>query len=167
MGLRGWIGFFVILAICALLIVGNATVYGPARTKLHELNSAFAVSRNEVAYLKSNPEQFELIASYLPERLEGSEGGEQVLISKISEIVKNAGMVMTDVQPGKVTQDGSYKRRQFKLDVKGDYREFARLMRSLETMPEIVIVESFDLLSGSLGGEREHSARITVTIIGY
>jgi Tfp pilus assembly protein PilO len=167
MGFRSWTGLLVVFAVCVLLIVGDAAVFRPARTKLHELIGALAVSRNEAAYLKSNPEQFEIIASFLPEKPDDPNGGEQRFLSRISDKIKSAGMMMTDVEPRKATQDGSYMRRQFKLDVEGEYREFASLMRHLETMPEVVIINSFDVRSGSLRKRSDHTATITLTVIGY
>jgi Tfp pilus assembly protein PilO len=167
MGFRSWTGFIVILAICALLIVGDTAVFRPAQMRLHELNSALAVSQNESTYLKAHPEHFELVASYLPEKSDEQSGGEQRTLAKISEQVKNSGMVMTDVEPRKTTQDGSYVRRQFKLEVEGSFREFASLLRYLETMPEIVLINSFDLTSGALRKKDDHKAIITLTVIGY
>lgn len=166
MGFRSWTGFVVILAICVLLIVGNAAVYRPARTRLHELNSALAVSRNESAYLKSNPEHFELVASFLPDNPDSVGRGEQQFLAKISDRIKSLGMTMTDVEPRKVTEYGSYMRRQFKLEVDGSYREFASLLRYLETMPEVVLVNSFDLRSGTLRRKDDHTAIISLTVIG-
>ncbi|MBN2566135.1 MAG: type 4a pilus biogenesis protein PilO [Candidatus Eisenbacteria bacterium] len=167
MGFRSWTGFALILAICALLIAGDAAVFRPARVRLHELNSALAISQNESTYLKANPEHFELVASFLPQKSDDPNGGEQRFLSKISERIKSAGMTMTDVEPRKVTEDGSYTRRQFKLEVKGEFREFASFLRYLETMPEVVLINSFDLTSGTLRKQDSHSATMTLTVIGY
>jgi hypothetical protein len=166
MGFRSWTGFVAILAIAVLLIIGNAAVLRPARTRLHELNSALAVSRSESAYLKGNPEHFELVASFLPESPDSLGGGEQRFLGKISDRIKSLGMTMTNVEPRKVTPEGSYVRRQFKMEVEGSYREFASLLRYLETMPEVVMLNTFELRSGTLRRTSDHTAIITLTVIG-
>jgi Tfp pilus assembly protein PilO len=167
MGFRSWTGFGIILAICALLLVGNAAFLRPAHRRLHEVNGALAVSKNETAYLKSNPGHFELMASFLPEKTEEGTGGEQRLLSKISELIKGAGMVMTEVEPGKVSAQGPYTRREFKVEAQGNFREFARLLRDLETMRDVVIINSFELVSGTLRRQSDDSAVISLTVIGY
>jgi Tfp pilus assembly protein PilO len=76
-------------------------------------------------------------------------------------------MVLTRVEPRRVVQDGSYTHRTFKLEVEGGYRQFANFLRYMELLPEIVIVNSFELHSRQVRRESTHSATLMVTVIGY
>jgi Tfp pilus assembly protein PilO len=111
----------------------------------------------------------ERILDFLPERPEdGSNGGgEQRFLETISERLQDTGMVLTRVEPQRVREHGSYTRRVFKLEVEGRYRDFANFLRYLELMPEVVIVEGFELKSRQLSGRSRHSATLTVTVIGH
>jgi hypothetical protein len=168
MGIRSWIGFAIIIVICALLLVANATVYQPRKARLIELNRELAVAETEHAYVAGHSMHLERIEDFLPERLDGSNGGgEQRLLEKISEKLQDMGMVLTRVEPQRVRPQGSYTRRGFKFEVEGRYREIANFLRYLELMPEVVIVESFELKSRQLGGKSRHSATLIVTVIGH
>jgi Tfp pilus assembly protein PilO len=167
MGIRSWIGFAVIIVICALLLVANATVYQPRRERLQELNRELAVTETEHAYVAGHSMHLERILDFLPERSEEANGGgEQQFLEKISERLQDAGMVLTRVEPQRVRPFGSYMRRGFKFEVEGRYRDFANFLRYLELMPDVVVVESFEIKSKQLGGKNRHSATLMVTVIG-
>ena len=167
MGIRSWIGFAVILVICALLVAADATVYRPRRAKLHELTRELAIAESDRAYVVGHGVQLDRILDFLPGEVDGVNDGEQRFLSNIGDKLREAGMVLTRVDPGRVQEDGSYTRRTFKLEVEGGYRQFANFLRYLELLPEVVIVNSFELHSGRAGGKSKHSAMLTVTVIGH
>ncbi|MFH1689694.1 MAG: type 4a pilus biogenesis protein PilO [Candidatus Eisenbacteria bacterium] len=166
---RSWIGIAVILVICALLFVADMTVYRPRRAKLEELNQELAIAETERAYVAGHAAHLVRILDFLPKQMEG-EGvneGEQQFLSRISGELQDSGMVLTRVEPQRVQQDGSYTRRGFKLEVEGGYKEFANFLRYLELMPEVVMVNSFELHSKQAGRRANHAATLKVTVIGY
>jgi hypothetical protein len=169
MGIRSWIGFAVIIVICALLLVADATVYRPRRMRLHELNQELAVAETEHAYVAGHSMHLERILDFLPERPENGSngGGEQQFLEKISARLQEQGMVLTRVEPQRVREHGSYTRRVFKLEIEGRFRDFANFLRYLELMPEVVIVDAFELKSKQLSGRSRHSATLIVTVIGH
>lgn len=167
MGIRSWIGFAVIIVVCALLLVADATVYRPRKARLSDLNRELAVAETEHAYVAGHSTHLERILDFLPESPEGTNGGEQQFLEKISERLQDTGMVLTRVEPQRVRPHGAYTRRGFKLEVEGRYRGFANFLRYLELMPEVVIVESFELRSRQLGGRSKHAATLIVTVIGH
>jgi Tfp pilus assembly protein PilO len=169
MGTRSWIGIAVILIICVLLFVADMTAYRPRRARLEELNRELSIAENERAYVAGHATRLVRILDFLPKPVEG-EGvneGEQQFLSRISKELQDSGMVLTRVEPQRVQQDGSYTRRGFKLEVEGGYREFANFLRYLELMPEVVIVNSFELHSKQVGRREQHSATLKVTVIGH
>lgn len=167
MGIRSWIGLAVILIVCALLLVANGAVYNPRKEKLEELNRELAIAETERAYVAGHATQLDRILDFLPEPVEGVNEGEQQFLSKISEKLQDFGMVLTKVEPQRVVQDGQFTRRTFKLEVDGGYRQFANFLRYLELLPEVVIVNTFELNSRQVRRASKHSASMTVTVIGY
>ena len=167
MGIRSWIGFAVIVVICALLIVADAMVYRPRRVKLKELTRELAIAESDRASVVGHWVQLDRILDFLPGEVEAVNEGEQRFLLNIGEELRDAGMVLTRVEPGQVQEDGSYTRRTFKLEVEGGYRQFANFLRYLELLPEVVIVRSFVLHSGRARRESNHSATLTVTVIGH
>jgi len=165
MGIRSWLGFVVLLVICALLYVADGTVYRPRRERLMELTRELAIAESEHAYVAGHSVQLERILDLLPDEVEGVNEGEQQFLSNISQEVQGAGMVLTRVEPRRVVQDGSYTRRTFKLEVEGGYRQFASFLRYMELLPEVVIVNSFELHSRQVRRGSKHSATLMVTVI--
>ncbi len=166
---RSWIGIAFILVVCAVLLLADMTAYRPRREKLEELNRELAVAESERAYVAGNAAHLMRILDFLPKPTEG-EGvneGEQQFLSRISEELRDSGMVLTRVEPERVEEDGSYTRRTFKLEIEGGFREFANFLRYLELMPEVVIVNSFELHSKELGRRTQHSATLKITVIGH
>jgi len=167
MGIRSWIGFAVIIVICALLVVADATVYRPRRAKLKELTRELAIAEGDRAYVVGHWIELERILDFLPGEVDGVNDGEQLFLSNIGEKLREIGMVLTRVDPGRVLEDGSYTRRAFKLEVEGGYRQFANFLRYLELLPEVVVVNSFELHSGRAGGKGKHTATLAVVVIGH
>jgi Tfp pilus assembly protein PilO len=167
MGIRSWLGVLIIVVICALLLVADATVYRPRRVKLAELTRELAIAESEHAYVAGHSVQLERILDFLPDKVEGVNEGEQQFLSNISQELQGAGMVLTRVEPRRVVQDGSYTRRTFKLEVEGGYRQFANFLRYLELLPEVVIINSFELHSKQVRRGSKHSATLMITVIGY
>ena len=167
MGIRSWIGLAVIIVICALLLVADATVYRPRRAKLEELTRELAIAESDRDYVAGHRIELDRILDFLPGEAEGANDGEQRFLSNIGETLRDAGMVLTRVDPGRVREDGSYTRRTFKLEVEGGYRQFANFLRYLELLPEVVIVNSFELHSGRAGRGSKHTATLVVTVIGH
>ncbi|MCK4511019.1 type 4a pilus biogenesis protein PilO [bacterium] len=167
MGIRSWLGLALIVVICALLFVADGTVYRPERERLRELTRELAIAESEQAYVAGHSIQLERILDLLPNEVEGVNEGEQRFLSNISQELQGAGMVLTRVEPRRVLQDGLYTRRTFKLEVEGGYREFANFLRYMELLPEVVIVNSFELHSRQVKRGSKHSAKLMVTIIGY
>ena len=167
MGTRSWLGVVVIVAICALLLVADGTVYRPRRERLRELTRELAIAESEHAYVAGHWMQLERILELLPDDAEGVTEGEQQFLSNISRQLQGAGMVLTRVEPRRVVEDGSYTRRTFKLEVEGGYRQFANFLRYMELLPEVVIVNSFELRSRQVRRGSNHTATLTVTVIGH
>ena len=167
MPIRSWLGAVVIIVICALLFVADGTLYRPQRERLWELTRELAVAESEHAYVAGHSLYLERILDLLPDDVDGVNEGEQQFLSDISGQLQGAGMVLTRVEPRRVVQDGSYTRRTFKLEVEGGYRQFANFLRYMELLPEVVIVNSFDLHSRQVRRGGKHSATLTVTVIGY
>lgn len=167
MGIRSWIGFAIIVVICALLLVADATVYHPRREELRELTRELAIAENDLSYVAVHSLEFERMLDFLPEKIEGAIGGEQQFLSQISEKLNDSGMVLMQVEPRRVVEDGAYTRRTFKLKLEGGYREFANFLRYLELLPEVAVVNSFELQSRHVRQGNRHSASLMVTIIGY
>jgi hypothetical protein len=160
MGTRSWIGVAVIIVICAALLIADMTVYRPRRMKLDELNRELAVAESEMAYVAGHASHLARILDFLPKPIEGegANEGEQQFLSQ---------MVLMRVEPQRVQEDGSYTRRGYKLEVEGGFRQFANFLRYLELMPEVVIVNSFEIHSKEIGRRSQHSATLKVTVIGY
>jgi len=167
MGIRGWIGFAIILIICVLMFVADAGVYQPRREKLGELTRELAIAEAERTYVAGNSTSLDRIGDFLPEEVEGVNEGEQRFLQNISAELRRNSMVLTKVEPQRVVQDGQYTRRSFKLEVEGGFRHFANFLRYLELMPEVVIVNGFELNSARVRRVDKHSATMTVTVIGY
>lgn len=167
MGIRSWLGVVVIVVICALLFVADGTLYRPSRERLRELTRELAIAESEHAYVAGHSIQLERILEFLPDDVEGVNEGEQQFLSNISQQLQGSGMVLTRVEPRRVVEDGSYTRRTFKLEVEGGYREFANFLRYMEFLPEVVIVNSFELHSREMRRGSKHSATLMVTVIGY
>jgi len=142
-------------------------VYRPRRAKLAELNRELAIAESEHAYVAGHSVELERILDFLPDEIEGANEGEQQFLSNISEKLQGAGMVLTRVEPRRVVQDGSYTRRAFKLEVEGGYRQFANFLRYLELLPEVVIINSFELHSKQVRRGSKHSATLMITVIGH
>jgi len=147
--------------------VADSTVYRPRREKLRELTRELAIAESEHAYVAGHAIQLERILDLLPDEVEGVNEGEQQFLSSISQELQGAGMVLTRVEPRRVVQDGSYTRRTFKLEVEGGYRQFANFLRYMELLPEVIIVNSFELHSKQVRRGSKHSATLMVTVIGH
>lgn len=167
MRIRVWVGFTTIIAISALLVVADATVYRPRTEKLTELTIELAVAETEHAYVEGHLTNLERILDFLPEETERVNEGEQQFLSNISKELQDVGMVLTRVEPRHVLQDGPYKRRTFKLEIEGGFREFANFLRYLELLPEVVAVNSFELHSKQVRRGKKHSTTLMVTVTGY
>ena len=169
MGIRSWIGVAIILVICAALFVADMTVFRSQREKLAELNQELAIAETERAYVAGHAEHLMRILDFLPKQIEGEgvNAGEQQFLSRISAELQDSGMVLTRVEPQRVQSDGAYTRRGYKLEIEGGYREFANFLRYLELMPEIVMVNSFELHSKQAGRRAKHAATLKVTVIGH
>lgn len=167
MGIRSWIWFGVIIVICVALLSANALYCGPRRERLAELTRELAVAEQEFAYLSGNVEDFERIRDFLPAEVEGEGEGAQRFLSMVSTELERVGMVLDEVEPKRVTPQGVYTRREYKLNVEGNYRQLANFLRYLETRPEVVLVEAFSWQSRALREHRRDRGSITVAVIGY
>jgi hypothetical protein len=167
MAIRSWLGVVVTVAICALLFVADGTLYRPHRERLRELTRELAVAESEHAYVAAHSIYLQRILDLLPDDDDGVNEGEQRFLSNISQRLQSSGMVLTRVEPRRVVRDGSYTRRAFKLEVEGGYRQFANFLRYMELLPEVVMVNSFELHSRQVRQGSEHSATLMVTVIGY
>lgn len=166
MAVRTWIGIAAVIAICALLVVGEAAWYRPKRERLDDLRREVAVAENEFVYVAGHGEDFERMEAFLPEPADEANGGEQVFLSKISGELQRIGMVLTRVEPRRSQPYGVYVKRTFKLDIEGNYRQFANFMRYLETIPEVVVIDAFELHSRQIRRNNRHGAKLTITVIG-
>ena len=167
MGIRSWIGFAVIVLITVLLITGDALVLQPKKERLRALSRKLAVTEQEFAYVAGNTTGLNKIKEFVPRTVEGDNEAEQLFLATISEELQNSGMVLTRVEPKRVQLYGSYKKRSYKLDIEGGYRQFANFMRFLERMPEVVTIDSFEWHSRLLREQRRHSGTLSLTVIGY
>ena len=167
MGIRAWIGFTLVIAICLMLVLLSTTVYRPRRQVLADVTSELALSDTEQAFVAGNAERLERILDFLPQKPEEENAGEQLFLSRISAKLQSLGVTLTSMEPHKVQQDGSFTRRSFRLELEGGYRQLAIFMRYLELLPEVVIIDSFDIRSKELRQAGDHTATMTVTVIGY
>jgi Tfp pilus assembly protein PilO len=167
MGLRSWIGFAIVVVICAVLVVANFTVYLPARQRLAAVSHELAVSDSEQAFVAGHATDLERVLDFLPEKVDDPNEGEQHFLSQISAKLQSLDVVLTRVEPRKVQQNGSFTERTFRLEMEGGFRQLANFMRYLELMPEVVVVNSFEIHSKQVRQAEDHSATLTVTVIGY
>jgi Tfp pilus assembly protein PilO len=166
--LRGRIEITVVAAILLALLVADAAIYRPRRTRLAQLAQELARAEQQLLYLAGHSGDLERVAEFLPDRPPQGTVGDQLFLSGVNEEVARRGLVLTRVEPSGESQEGAYVRRAYKLQIEGSYDDFIDFLAYVERLPEVVLVESFDYRSRLLTeGSSRHRVKLTVTVIGY
>jgi Tfp pilus assembly protein PilO len=149
------------------LLVADAAVYRPRRTRLAELAQELARAEQELLYLAGHSSDLERVARYLPDHPPSGTVGDQLFLSRVSEELARRGLVLSRVEPSGEQEDGQYVRRSYKFQIEGDYDDFAGFLDFVERLPEVVVIESFDYRSKEVTDSGRHRVNLTLTVIGY
>ncbi len=157
----------VAAVVLASLLVGDAVFYRPRREALASVQRKAARAEQELLYVVAHKEELGRIQEFLPVPLEDDVQGAERFLALVNGAAGRLGAVITRVEPLGESPEGDYMQRTFKLTLEGGFQEFRGFMRFLETIPEIVIIHSYDYRSSSISSGSTHRATITLSAIGY
>lgn len=149
------------------LLVADAAIYRPRRARLASLTQELAHAEQQLLYLAGHADDLERVAEFLPEHPPDGTVGDQFFLSRVSEELARRGLTLTRVEPMGEKREGEYTRRSFKFQIEGDYDDFTAFLAFIETLPEVVVVESFEYRSRLISQTGRHWVRLTVNVIGY
>jgi len=164
---RARLEIVIAAGILLALLVADAAVYRPRRTRLAELSQELASAEQQLFYLAGHSSDLERVADYLPSPPPSGAVGDQLFLSRVSEALGRRRLVLSRVEPSGEKQEGQYIRRSYKFQIEGDYDDFGGFLEFVERLPEVVVVESFDCRSSLLTQGGRHRVSLTLTVIGY
>jgi hypothetical protein len=157
----------IALLIPVLLIVLNMTVYLPSRARLVALEEEVAHVEQELVDVARRQGDFQLAADLLPRPLAAHEAGDQRFLGQVGDELRRLGLDLEKYEPLRERPAGDYAERQYRFDIEGSYSRFVRFLEYLETMPELVVIESFDFRSRLVTPGNRHKMTLTLKVIGY
>lgn len=167
MRLRASPEIIVVVAVLLGLLVADAAIYRPRRTRLASLTQELAQAEQQLLYLAGHANDLERVAEFLPDQPPSGTVGDQLFLSRVSEGFARRGLTLTRVEPVSERQEGEYFRRSYKFQIEGDYDDFTGFLDFVEKLPEVVVVESFDYRSSLLTHGGRHWVKLEVAVIGY
>jgi Tfp pilus assembly protein PilO len=157
----------VVAAVLLGLLVADAAIYRPRRTRLARLTQELALAEQQLLYLAGHANDLQRVAEFLPDRPPSGTVGDQLFLSRVSEGLAQRGLTLTRVEPAGESRQGPYTRRSFKFQIEGDYDDFLGFLDFMERLPEVVVVESFDYRSKLISQTGRHWVKLTVAVTGY
>ncbi len=167
MRLRASPEIIVVAAILLGLLVADAAIYRPRRTRLANLTQELALAEQQLLYLAGHANDLGRVAEFLPDQPPSGTVGDQLFLSRVSEELARRGLALTRVEPMAERPSGEYVRRSYKFQIEGDFDDFTAFLDFVEKLPEVVLVESFDYRSSLLARGGRHRVKLTVAVIGY
>jgi Tfp pilus assembly protein PilO len=158
----------IVVALVLLgLLVADAAVYRPRRARLASLTQELAQAEQQLLYLAGHADDLQRVTEYLPARPPSGTVGDQFFLSRIGEELARRDLTLSRVEPMGERRQGEYTKRSFRLQIEGDYDDFAAFLGFMETLPEVVLVETFEYRSRLISQTGRHWVKLTVDVIGY
>lgn len=167
MRLRASPEIIVVAAILLGLLVADAAIYRPRRTRLAHLTQELALAEQQLLYLAGHANDLERVAEFLPDPPPSGTVGDQLFLSRVSEEIGRRRLSLTRVEPMGERPSGEYVRRSYKFQIEGDFDGFTGFLDFVEKLPEVVVVESFEYRSSRLTRSGRHWVKLEVAVIGY
>jgi len=164
---RGRVLVIIPVAILGLLLVGNALLYSPRRERLDSLTSRLSRTETTFRDAQEHADALSVMGDYLPDRAQGADDGGQRFLSMLTEEIRNRGLTLNKLQPKEEKEGQEFVKRSYRIDVGGDYAELVDLFQFLEALPDLVIVDSFDLRSRDVSAADEHQMTLNVDVFSY
>ena len=162
---RARLDLIVAVAILLVLVIANATVYAPRRRELNALAKDLNQTEQELRYVAGHSDALQRVSDFLPRRT--SEAGDQRFLSGITSEIDRLGLSLNRVEPRNETPYGEYVKREYKLQIEGNYEDLRAFMAYLEGLSDIAVMESFDFRSSELGRGSRHRASLELSVIGH
>ncbi len=160
---RAQIGIPVLILLA--LVVTTMVHQRPQRAELISLASDVAEAEERLTYVIEHSEAFAQIVDYLPPELGEGNVGDQSFLLKMSEKLRELNMTPKTVQPKGEETFGEYMKRDYLVELDCGYAELAEFMEYLENLPELVLIEWFDLRSSEVSAASEHTVVIKLTVV--
>ncbi len=154
-------------AILVLILAVTWTLYRPEREELFSLARGVVSAEDNLTYVLNHGDDLERAAAYLP-RAPGEEGdGDQRFLLGLSSKLRELGLTPRVIQPLDEARDGEFMKRSYMVEIDGGYMELVELLEYLETIPELVLIETLDVKSSLLMTSTRHQAVIEITFVGH
>jgi hypothetical protein len=153
------------LLVLVALIAATIFHYRPERAELMSLAGDVAAAEQRLTYVIDHSDELEQIAEFLPSELDDGNVGDQDFLLKMSEKLRVLDMTPKTVQPKGEKRIGDYMERGYLLELECSYTALAEFMDFLEELPELVLVEWFDMRSAEVGAGDVHTAVIRLTVV--
>lgn len=154
------------LVMLGALLVASATVYAPRREKLESTTSKVDQLQRELGYLAGHASDLRRFAEFLPAKNGDGQSGDQRFLSGVSGETRRIGLVLVRIEPVNEEPYGQYVKRTYKLQIEGSYRDFTSFLQYLEGLPEVVLVNTFDLKSSILTATPRNKADLEISVVG-
>lgn len=164
MNVRTKVELVVPIAFVLFLLGGEVVVHRPRREELRALGCEVASAEQGLASLIDHSGDLMRVEDFIPRRTEGEDGADRQFLSHLSDELERLGLVITRVEPQQGIEGNRFSMWSYLLEIEGSYDAFVSILTYLERLPELVVVDSFDLRSsmGADGGWHQASLRLTV-----
>jgi type II secretory pathway component PulM len=156
----------VSLVVLIALVVANAAVYRPRQERLDRLSTQIDRTEKDLVYLTMHANDLARISGYLPDAERDQAQGDRSFLAAAGEAVTRLGLRLSKIEPRGEEPYGEYVKRSYRLQLEGDYADFAAFLAYLEALPDVVIVNSFDYRSSEIARSSSHRAALNVTVVG-
>jgi Tfp pilus assembly protein PilO len=156
----------IALAVMVILLVADVRVARPRRLAVAETGRQVEQAEQELKYLAGHAQELGQVSQFLPQPLEAGVTGDDRFLSQVSDGARRLNLAMTKVEPAGEQPYGNYVMRRYKLHFEGSYYGFAALLRSMESMPEIVTITGLECSSKELTNTGRHRATLEVAVVG-
>ena len=155
------------VVVLAALLAANSALFNPRYARLTALAQEVDQAERELLFLAGQSENLSRIARFLPGEDEGSVHADQWFLTYLNTELGRLGLAMSRIEPTDEEPYGTDVKRSYKLQIEGDYRDISEFLAHLEGLPDVVLVESFDIRSSELLSSSKHRVNLLLAVIGY
>ena len=167
MRLRIRLDIIAAVAVLIALLAANSALYKPRYARLTALAKQVDRAERELLFMAGESENLTRIAQFLPGNNEDLSHTDQRFLAGLNEELGRLGLAMSRIEPVGEEPYGTYVRREYKLQIEGEYRDMSEFLEYLEGLSDVVIVETFDIRSREMVSSSRHRAHLTLSVIGY
>ena len=167
MRFRNRLDIIVAAAVLVALLAANSALYSPRHARLTALAKEVDQAERELLFMAGQSENLARISQFLPAAETDRVHADQRFLAGLNEELGRLGLAMSRIEPIGEEPYGTYTKREYKLQIEGEYKDMSEFLGYLEQLSDVVIIETFDIRSRELLSSSRHRANLRLAVISY